>query len=587
MEQVEPDLTAELAAAALSDDVEGLPPAADPSVVTVEDGGTFDLRIHPVAKRIGGTTFRMLSYNGSIPGTTLRGRQGSQILVNVTNETAMSTTVHWHGLRLENRYDGVPHETQEPISPGGRYTHRLVFPDAGLFWYHPHVREDFAQEMGLYANILVDPADSSYWPSADREIVLTLDDILIEDDVISSFDPHHATFAAMGRFGNVMLVGGETGPVLPARAREVVRLFLTNTANTRVFKVAVEGSPMKLIGSDGGRYERETWGDDVIVAPSERAIVDVCFSSAGRFALQHVTPERTYELGRFDVGESSAGPGSTRFEDLRVNQEMTAERERVTGYLDAAPDKTLALVAEMDFDDPAEGAGVVYVCPMHPDVTSDAPGSCPQCGMKLMPRVVEPAAYACPMHPEVVSSQPGHCPQCGMKLLPSVSPPRAVGHDPGDGGRGAHAHSTAEGIELEDDMVETNRTTTPANMRWKLVDRDTGKENGDIDWVFDEGDQVKIRLVNEMASNHPMHHPFHVHGERFLVLARNDVPEDNLVWKDTVLLRTGEVVDILLDASNPGLWMVHCHIAEHMESGMMFDFRVRASAGGTAGAPPA
>ena len=120
--------------------------------------------------------------------------------------------------------------------------------------------------------------------------------------------------------------------------------------------------------------------------------------------------------------------------------------------------------------------------------------------------------------------------------------------------------------------------TTPANMRWKLVDRDTGAENAQIDWTFRVGDQVKLRLVNEMDSDHPMPHPFHVHGAgRFLILARDGVVEPNLVWKDTVLVRTGETVDILLDVTNPGRWMAHCHIAEHHESGMMFSFNVAPS----------
>ena len=99
--------------------------------------------------------------------------------------------------------------------------------------------------------------------------------------------------------------------------------------------------------------------------------------------------------------------------------------------------------------------------------------------------------------------------------------------------------------------------------------------NHAIDWRFRVGDQVKLRLVNEMDSDHPMHHPFHIHGAgRFVVLARDGVAEENLVWKDTVLVRTGETVDILLDVTNPGLWMAHCHIAEHHESGMMFSFNV-------------
>jgi FtsP/CotA-like multicopper oxidase with cupredoxin domain len=137
-----------------------------------------------------------------------------------------------------------------------------------------------------------------------------------------------------------------------------------------------------------------------------------------------------------------------------------------------------------------------------------------------------------------------------------------------------HDHA-AGAIEWEDDMVEVNRKTTPANTRWKLIDRSTGNDNDAIDWKFRVGDQVKMRLVNEMDSDHPMHHPFHIHGAgRFLVLSRDGVDDPNLVWTDTVLIKTGEVVDILLDVTHPGRWMAHCHIAEHHESGMMFSFDV-------------
>ena len=262
------------------------------------------------------------------------------------------------------------------------------------------------------------------------------------------------------------------------------------------------------------------------------------------------------------------------------------------------------------------GEGVetgIYACPMHEDIVATWAGKCPKCGMKLMPAPAEtepPTGFVCPMHPEITATWAGTCPKCGMTLRATGTGAAAdLGGAPASGETahgehdmhghehhgagdqheehadhehhsehehgGGHAHGAVEGIEWEDDMVEVNRKTTPANMRWLIVDRETGAENAAIDWQFQVGDQIKIRLVNEMESDHPMHHPFHIHGAgRFLVLSRDGAVEPNLVWKDTVLVRTGETVDILLDVSEPGLWMAHCHIAEHHESGMMFSFNV-------------
>jgi FtsP/CotA-like multicopper oxidase with cupredoxin domain len=123
-------------------------------------------------------------------------------------------------------------------------------------------------------------------------------------------------------------------------------------------------------------------------------------------------------------------------------------------------------------------------------------------------------------------------------------------------------------------MNAMNRRSSPKNMFWKLIDRSTGAENHAIDWRFTVGERIKLRIVNEPDSDHPMQHPFHIHGQRFLILSRDGEPNANLVWKDTVLIGTGETVDILVDMTNPGLWMAHCHIAEHIESGMMLSFHV-------------
>jgi FtsP/CotA-like multicopper oxidase with cupredoxin domain len=531
-------------------DPAGLPEAGRPEPLELAPGDTLDLRVAPVAKRLGDTTVRMLGYNGSIPGPTLKVQQGSEIVVHVTNHGDLDTTVHWHGLRLENRYDGVPHETQAPIPVGGEFTYRIQFPDAGLYWYHPHIREDYTQELGLYANILVAPAEGDYWPPADREYVVTVDDLLVEEGRIAPFSPTETSYAAMGRFGNVFLVSGEPDLQLEARAGEVVRLWLTNTANTRVFNLTVPGTRMKLVGGDSGRVEHQELVESIVLAPSERAVVDVLVEQPGELHLEHHTPDRTYKLATVAVAERLAAPSpaAQAFEVLRTAPELAAERQQLDRWLAAAPDKVLALVAQMD--DPA-----------------------------ALPASAGPVTYACPMHPEVTSDQPGRCPKCGMKLLAATSIPQpSAGHEhPGghDHHGDGHGEAAAEGIEWEDDMVEVNRLTTTATMHWRFLDRTTGADSPTIDWRFTVGDRVKIRLVNEMDSDHPMHHPFHLHGAgRFLVLARDGVTEPNLVWKDTVLVRTGQVVDILFDVSNPGLWMAHCHIAEHMQSGMMFSFNV-------------
>src|SRR5215211_2497245 len=160
---------------AFSTETAGLSEASRPSLVRLYDGGSFDLHIHPVRKQIGDAEVRMLGYNGSIPGPTLHVDQGSEITVQVANDGDVEATVHWHGLRLQNLYDGVPHETQAAIPIGGTFTYKVQFPDAGFYWYHPHIREDFGLEMGLYGTIIVEPIDASYWPASDRQLSITLD----------------------------------------------------------------------------------------------------------------------------------------------------------------------------------------------------------------------------------------------------------------------------------------------------------------------------------------------------------------------------------------------------------------------------
>ena len=187
----------------------GLPAAGTADVLKLSDGDVVDLRIAPVAKQIGDETVRMLAYNGSIPGPTLKVPEGSEVVVNVTNEGDLEATVHWHGLRLENRYDGT-HETQAPIQVGERL--RLSARSSPI----PVCTGTTRTSARTTARSWACTGTSSSFPltrttgrpSIARSL-LTLDDILIEDGKVASFSRSETTYVAMGRFGNVLLVGGE------------------------------------------------------------------------------------------------------------------------------------------------------------------------------------------------------------------------------------------------------------------------------------------------------------------------------------------------------------------------------------------
>ena len=289
-------------------EIAGLPEAHSAELVELGDGDEFDLRIAPVVKELAGAKVRMLAYNGSIPGPVLKVKEGSEIVVNIENQGDHATTVHWHGLRLDNRYDGT-HETQPLIEVGESFSVRVHFPDPGVYWYHPHVREDYGQEMGLYGNVLVEPADPDYWPPANRELAMTLDDILLEDGKVAPFRRAETTHSAMGRFGDLMLVGGETDLSLTAQAGEVVRFYFTNTANTRVFNVAMPGAP------DEARRRRQRPRRARAVrrraSSSRRRSGSLSmFSSTrpGELTLEHRTPGRTYPLAQISVSEERAEP---------------------------------------------------------------------------------------------------------------------------------------------------------------------------------------------------------------------------------------------------------------------------------------
>jgi FtsP/CotA-like multicopper oxidase with cupredoxin domain len=511
-----------------------LPPAQPRQIVTLPDGGTLDLTAGFVRKELAGRDVLMMGFNGQIPGPLLQVREASTIFVNFVNETPLPAAVHWHGLRLDNRFDGVPGVTQDPVPPGGSFRYQLRFPDPGIYWYHPHHREDAAQELGLAGNMLVDPLDPAYYNAVSRDEVVMLDDLLLGPEDVVAFGDESANYMLMGRFGNVFLTNGEPEYGLDVEAGDVVRFHFTNVSNTRTFNLSFrptddpsgEPLPVKVVASDVGRFERESMVESVVLAPAERYVVEVLFPSRGTWALtnrvqginhrQGVFLEETAVLGHVAASSASGEPGEearTReaspgaedsahthdFSTLRTHADVVADIDRYRHLFDMPPDRRLLLTLEVD----------------------------------SLPMAIEQS-----MSLDWVYFNP---------------------------------------VEWTGTMPVMNWATSGSEVEWILRDPATGATNMDIDWAFRVGDVVKIRVTNDRSAFHAMQHPLHIHGQRFLVVEQNGVPNDNLVWKDTVLLPTGSTTDIVLELSNPGRWMVHCHIAEHLESGMKFVFDVEGS----------
>lgn len=510
-------------------------PQQPTTMLDLADGARFDMAATVITRTIGGRAYPGYGYNDEVGGPILRVAQDSHVTVDFRNEIDMPTTVHWHGLRHANRDDGVPGVTQPAVPPGGRYTYHLAFPDPGVYWYHPHVREDIQQDGGMAGVMLVTPSDPGYFNPVDHEEVLVLDDLFLENGKLVPFDKDRANFTVMGRFGNTMLINGRDDYRYAVRQGDVARFYVVNVANVRPFRLAFDGARMKRVGGDLGKYTEDAYVDSVVIAPAERAIVEVLFDRPGSVAVVNATPERRYTLGTIDVAKApdAAAAARTRasvaraaFDKRRVNTEIVADMARYLGFAFAEPDIEL----ELDIDMPS------LLTTTHSDGDGDA------------------AAAAADGH---VDEQGG------------AADGAATAAEDGTATAGVD-HS----MEWEDDMLAANRQSTSDETRWVLRDVATGAENNDLAYAFTVGDLVKIRITNRPDGAHPMQHPIHIHGQRFVIVARNGQMNHDLVWKDTVLVPIGETVDILMDVTNPGAWMVHCHIAEHLETGMMFQFVV-------------
>ena len=257
----------------------------DPRIVEITlDARVASLEIAPGVKTDAWT------YNGGLPGPLIRARRGDRIIVHFSNSLPQATTVHWHGVQVPIEMDGVPGASQPPVETGGSFKYDFVVPDAGLFWYHPHVMSAAQVGFGLYGPLLVeDPEDTV---KVEDELVLVLSDIAVDDDgKMHSADSGGILGALLGREGNYVLVNGRVRPTLTVRDGALQRWRIVNAAKSRYFELVLgDGQPFELIGVDGGHMEYSLERYTIVLGPGERADVLVAPKLDGRPLTLITTP---------------------------------------------------------------------------------------------------------------------------------------------------------------------------------------------------------------------------------------------------------------------------------------------------------
>lgn len=404
------------------------------------------------------------AYGRTVPGPEIRVRQGERLRVVVDNRLPQETTIHWHGVRVPNAMDGVPHLTQKPIAPGEKFAYEFDVPDAGTYWYHPHHRSFEQVGRGLAGALIVEEIDPL---PVDRDLVWVLGDWRLARDasIVNDFgNLMEATMA--GRIGNTVTINGRLPETIPVRAGERLRLRLINAAPARIFGLEFKDHRPVIVALDGQPVEpHEPPEGRVVLGPAMR--VDLVL-------------DMVWKPG------TTATVVDTFYRDLTYRLVDFA-------YTDAPPLRERAL------DPPSR---------MHANT---------------MP---EPDLHNAEKH--VATLEGGMMSGRGMM---------------GVGGRG---------------------------MGWSINGVAASGHDMAPLITLARGRSCILAIRNDTA----WHHPVHLHGHSFRVIARNGKPTRYREWLDTVLIPLREAADIAFVADNPGDWMFHCHILDHQHGGMMGVIRV-------------
>ena len=412
-------------------------------------------------------------YDGDVPGPVLRVRQGGRLRVAVENGLDEETTVHWHGVRVPNAMDGVPHLTQKPIAPGETFIYEFEVPDAGTYWYHPHQRSFEQVGRGLYGVLIVEEREPV---PVDRDVIWMLGDWRLRDDaqIVDDFG-NRMEIGMAGRIGNTVSINGRSPTNLKVRSGERIRLRLFNAANARIFALVFRDHRPFIIAMDGQPVEpHEPPNGRVLLGPAMR--LDLMLDMVGDPGTRHAIRDSFYATNAYTLSEIVYGDES----------------------------------------------------PLRRDQSRTSPVSLPP---NTMP---EPSLDRAERHE--VAFQGGMMGMMGGGMMR---------------GQRSDTHEMMGGIWSINGVSATGHVTEPL-------------------LTLRRGEPYVLALRNETAWSHPIH----LHGHSFRVIARNGMPTRFREWQDTVFMAPRERVDIAFVADNPGDWMFHCHILEHLEGGMMGVIRV-------------
>ena len=411
-------------------------------------------------------TTPVMHYNQSIPGPLIRIPQGRESIIRLHNSLDEPTSVHWHGLRIDNAMDGVPDITQPPVMPGQQFEYRLKPPDAGTYWYHTHMRSWAQLALGLAGVMIVEEDEP---PTVDQDIVFAIDDWRLDRDLqmdSASFGSMH-DWSHGGRLGNYITVNGKAEPVFEVASGERIRLRLVNIANARIMNLLFSESEISVVAVDGQPVEPFVpKSGRVVLAPGQRAdlIIDMTADPGSRSAIEVVIGEYAYVVADF----------------------VYREKARREHKLDAAlrlPDNPLNRIRLPD--------EFMHV----------------------------------PLHM-------------------------------GGGAMGGMRSATFEGKEMGIRELVQNQKV------WAL--------NGIVGMPAEplfrvrRGTAISLDVHNDNGWPHAMH----IHGHHFI----HD--REPGLWRDTTLFQRGERGAMQFVADNPGKWLIHCHMVEHMAGGMLTWFEV-------------